>query len=241
MNYVVSVLAHWQSLQPATDTVAGTSSSSTVTITIAAASSSSSSRAASSSRQQLSSSALGQQWLPAALAPSMATVYHALLKQLGCSREVGLWVAMNVKKELRKQAGNASCGRLQLQASSLSDHLEGAVVGGMVGYGRLVQALSRNSIYHPELAPLQLLSAAASFEWVSSMSPARLLVYEPCVVVCQLAGVVCGYGQNAQNCMPPEAGGWDQYTAVGKIRGVDESDLSQHSDINQPARLMEPG
>jgi hypothetical protein len=28
---------------------------------------------------------------------------------------------------------------------------------------------------------------------------------------------------------------------VGKIRGVDESDLIQHFDINQPARLMEPG
>jgi hypothetical protein len=104
----------------------------------------------------------------------MPTVYHALLKQLGCSREVGLWVAVIVEKQLRKEAGNASSGRPQLGPS---DHLEGAVVGGMVGYGRLVHSLTRSSIYHPELAPLQLLLAAASFEWVSSMSPARLLVY----------------------------------------------------------------
>jgi hypothetical protein len=32
-----------------------------------------------------------------------------------------------------------------------------------------------------------------------------------------------------------------QALPVGKIRGVDESDLIQHFDINQPARLMEPG
>jgi hypothetical protein len=37
---------------------------------------------------------------------------------------------------------------------------------------------------------------------------------EPCVVVCQLAAVVCGYGQSSQNCKPPEAGGWDRYTAA---------------------------
>jgi hypothetical protein len=38
-----------------------------------------------------------------------------------------------------------------------------------------------------------------------------------------------------------EVGDNQIFVHVGKIRGVDESDLSQHFDINQPARLMEPG
>ena len=52
-------------------------------------------RAAANNEQRAAGSVSGKQWLPAALAPSMPTTYSCFLEQLGCSREVGLWLATN--------------------------------------------------------------------------------------------------------------------------------------------------
>ena len=90
LNVVVTMLMATTVRQAATTSVSPSTTSSS-------SSSSSSSDAALARHQhssQPSASSVSGEWLPATLAPSMPAAYRNVLEQLGCSREVGLWMAV---------------------------------------------------------------------------------------------------------------------------------------------------
>jgi hypothetical protein len=107
------------------NTAANSSSSSTM------GSSSSSSGAAKSRRQHRrqstvrSSAVSSEQWLPAALAPSMPVAFSSMLEQLGCSREVGLWLA--TKQDLGNSEKGGLLALLNAVSSSMLVGLTGRV------------------------------------------------------------------------------------------------------------------
>ena len=77
---------------------------------ISSSSSSSSGAAAPSHQHPSSSSSSSSIWQPAALAPGMPAAYSNLLDQLGCSREVGLWLALIETKEQGWRVGRGKQG-----------------------------------------------------------------------------------------------------------------------------------
>jgi hypothetical protein len=217
LNLVVALLAHWQSLQAATATDVGTSnsnSSSSTAPNAAISISRNSSRAVSNSSQQHAAGRpAGVQWLPAALAPSMPAAYSSVLDQLGCSREVGLWMAELVRKQERSPALQHT-GMLSQRVESA--WLEGQAERGLDAHSTLMYDLSSHNIYHPQLAALQLWVAASAFQFLSCMPPDRLLVFKGCVGVCSAAARAHRYGQDVLARMYLPAADMEAYIAANQ-------------------------
>ena len=135
-------------------------------------------------------------------ARSMPAAYSSMLEQLGCSREVGLWMAAAAL--LTNQPGSSlarvSGGR---SPPDTSDMLEGYVASGLGAQARLTRNLAMSStVHHPQLAALHLCMAAAILQWLSSMPNGKLLVFERCLGVCQAAARACRCGWDAQVHLP---------------------------------------
>jgi hypothetical protein len=90
-----------------------------------------------------------EQWMPAVLAPSMPAACSSMLNQLGISRQVGLWMAMQLNGHTGQTAEHRSEGLSVLQ-------LESKVAAGLQKYSDLLQELSRNETDNLELAALHL-------------------------------------------------------------------------------------
>jgi hypothetical protein len=161
------------------NTHTGSSSTSTRSSSSSGAASSSSHR----TRHPVAGIVSGEQWLPAVLAPSMPAAYSNVLEQLGCSREVGLWLAMLKTSGQQQQL----CG---LSGVGVFDW----VASGVTLYGVLVQGLNYCSVYHPQLAVQQLLLGAASYQWLSCMPPSSLLACQAAVGMCRAAAHAYSYG-----------------------------------------------
>jgi hypothetical protein len=183
MNAVVAMLAHWVFLQQEAPTNAAMSNSISIT------SNSNSSLAASRahSRQPAVDSMSEEQWLPAALAPSMPAAYSSMLEQLGCSREVGLWVASFLYSPGSEQDPT------KLHERGMSGWLESNVAGGLSVYAELLLAMSLDSNQSPAL---HMAMAAASLQWLASMPPGMLLtLHKNFDAVPQVAASACKYGR----------------------------------------------
>jgi hypothetical protein len=99
-----------------------------------------------------------EQWLPAALAHSMPAGYSSMLEQLGCSREVGLWLATELQSTIqRKPAGWAT----------------DSVMVAMKNYMLLLSCAA--CVRDPQVAAMHLSLAANCLQWLSSMPPDTLL------------------------------------------------------------------
>jgi hypothetical protein len=144
-------------------------------------------------KSKASSSAAGGEWLPTALSPTMPAAYSSMLEQLGCSREMGLWVAMLLKGQdggwlvhgLGGPGANATFAWLDLE-----------VPGRLRNYFDLLQAFQRHAVHQPQLSALHLSVSAISLQWLSDLPPDRILgLKEYCQGVCTVADVACKYGQ----------------------------------------------
>jgi hypothetical protein len=185
MNATVVMVAQFLHLATATSSTTSTTSSS----------SSSTSRDAGGSshrsRQLVVGNMPGRQWLPAALAHSMPAAYSSVLEQLGCSREVGLWLATQLTSGWETQQRPRELSSVQRQT-----WLESIVAGGLELYDGLMRVLADSSVLQPQLAALQLSAAAAILQWLSSMPTGRLRgLLVGCQYVCQVAERACSIGQ----------------------------------------------
>ena len=196
LDAVVPMLA--QDIQQAgnSDTASGSRSTAT--------GSSSSTGTATSSRQHRQQaparSVLKNQWLPAALAPSMPTAYSSMLKQLGCSREVGLWVAL--RNILGDDHGEGSPSTLPCIDGTVLI-ISRSVQVALRGYETLLrnsfmQAMGGNLDLHKgsaQTAALHLSMSAISLQWLSSMPTGSLAALKECETVCEVAALACTHGQ----------------------------------------------
>ena len=135
------------------------------------------------SRQPVTNTVAGEQWLPAALAPSMPATYSSLLEQLGVGREVALWLATHINSRDR--------------SSSLGEVWTHGLLVGMGDYNLLLQALNDYDVSHPLLAALHLSASAAYLQWLSSMASDKQLSLQglDCVALCQ---IIVGSGHRAR-------------------------------------------
>jgi hypothetical protein len=129
-----------------------------------------------------------EQWLPAQLAPSMPAAYGSVLEQVGCSREVGLWLALDLKPGNHLNSGEE-------HGMSPSEVANDVVAGGMTLCETLLRALLHFSLFPHMLAPLFMSVSAISLQWLSSMAPDRLLgLQQNCMGVCATAARACSLG-----------------------------------------------
>jgi hypothetical protein len=152
---------------------------------------SSGSNNSSSNQGPFAASMIGDQWLPAVLAPKVPEAYSRALGQLGCSRQVGLWIAMLLESQKQQQP---TLGRLS--AAELSGWQQAASVAvqhGLQGCALLMRAVDHYPQSNPQLAPLHLLVAAVSLQWLSSMPSGVLTsMQDPdCEYVCHGAAGAC--------------------------------------------------
>jgi hypothetical protein len=128
-----------------------------------------------------------------------------MLEQLGCSREVGLWLATELQStNQQKPAGWAT----------------DSVMVAMKDYMLLLSCAA--CISDPQVAAMHLSLAASCLQWLSSMPPDKLLRgLDDCSLVCDLAGAACSAGQvvmqqqqRQQRGQDPAAKGWAQLKAA---------------------------
>jgi hypothetical protein len=163
-------------------------------------SSSSSSGAAAPSHQHdqrpsssSSSSSSSSIWQPEALAPSMRAAYSNLLDQLGCSREVGLWLALIETKEEGWRVGRGKKGN----SFSWMEPIRIAVMRSLHIYSSIQTALKQCSLTTAgqQRAAPHLSFSAACLQWLSNMPPGRLAdMGESCAAVCMVTSDACAYG-----------------------------------------------
>jgi hypothetical protein len=227
-----------QFLQQAADT-AGTASTKTGSSSSSKASSSSSKassdprRVAVNSQQPAAGSVSGEKWLPAALAPSMPTAYSCFLEQLGCSREVGLWLATNHNDKIGKVYPMKAATKASRQGATPS-HVSRSgceiTLGSLHQYSVLLQAVQvfSPSKPHPQLAAMHLSMSAACLQWLSDTPPGKLMspkAPDASLGVYKIAAEACAHGQRLlqleDHAHPQpgqqQGGRWAQAMAAGQV------------------------
>ena len=134
-----------------------------------------------------------EQWLPAALAPSMPKAYSFTLEQLGCSREVGLWLAERLNL-------GSGCDSAERGKSAFLRTVSQAVQVGLQGHGLMMQCMYGSArrtfpTGSAKTAVLHLSVAAISLQWLSSLPPGRLSALTDCAGVCGTACDAYDHGQ----------------------------------------------
>jgi hypothetical protein len=119
-----------------------------------------------------------------------ASAYSSVLEQLGCSREVGLWLAMIEVKNEGYRVGRGESFRWM-------EPLRVAVMRDLHIYSSLQKALKQRSTQQsPQPAALHLSVSGGCLEWLSNMPCGRLLDMGANVAaVCMVAAEACDYGQ----------------------------------------------
>ena len=152
--------------------------------------------------------ALGEEWLPAALAPSMPAAYSMLLENLGCSREVGLWMAALLLSGEEMEAPGPPRSEWGADRVLASLGLNGRLVCARAS-NSAVEVMQRQQGATPKLAAVHLSISAASLQWLSSMPPGRLLPGE-CALMCQAAADTCRRGCDLlEQQQQQPSGDWD--------------------------------
>jgi hypothetical protein len=134
---------------------------------------------------------LGGEWLPAALAPSMPAAYSSMLEQLGCSREVGLWLAGVLSPSATQPRTANTPQRFGCWEEALDN-----VMAGLYGHDVVRSVRQTYHIHDPQLAGLYLSLSAVTLQWLSSMEPGRLTAAQDwgLASVCEPAARACRYG-----------------------------------------------
>ena len=197
LRVVVTMLA--QFMQHSRERDAGTVSSSTTTTGSSSSTTGSSDGGSASSRRQTTArdnAVPREQWLPGVLAPTMPAVYSSMLEQLGCSREVGLWLASRqVLKDDSGAGGPSRAGGLSLGAVS------SAVSAELNGYQllmskRYVQAMGGHLVQYEgsvQTAALHMSLSAINLQWLYSMPPDSLSALEERKSGCNVADTACSH------------------------------------------------
>lgn len=166
MTATVAMVAQFLHLETASSSTTSIASSSSTSSRSGAATSN-----AHSSRQPAAGSMSGRQWPPlpqaacyrssqhAALAPTgmMPAAYSSVLEQLGCSKEVALWIATQLTSGWEAQHGSG-----ELSAVAWQTWLESIGAGALQLYDALMRTLANISVFRPKPAALQTSAAAAS-------------------------------------------------------------------------------
>lgn len=115
-----------------------------------------------------------------------------LLQHLGCSRELGLWLATTHTTATLKDRGLPL-----LKVPGNRDAVPSHVHNGLQIYRDLLEAVIHNYMcQNPQLSAMHLSVAGISLQWLSSMAPGKLAgLPETCLDACHVAKMACYYGQ----------------------------------------------
>jgi hypothetical protein len=117
--------------------------------------------------------AAGDRWLPGVLAPSLPAAYGSVLQQLGCSREVGLWLAEWLRTTV--EPAPSFVGTPQPDEDGMDVSIAYAH-SALVHFDELLDAFTAHKVTPPcKLVPLQATMAAAALQLLLSTPPERLL------------------------------------------------------------------
>jgi hypothetical protein len=121
----------------------------------------------------------------------MPAAYCSMLDQLGCSREVGLWLAGLLSPAAAQPRTANTPQRFGTWEEALSN-----VMVGLYSHEAVRIVRQNFQIHHPQLANLYLSLSAATLQLLASMEPGRLTAAQEwgLAAVCEPAAKACRYG-----------------------------------------------